>query len=101
LEELGRFGEHIGRRRKAAGLTQRQLAEAARLSVGVVRDLEQGQTARPRPDSIHRLTAVLGIARHGNGENYRGRTSRADQASAADGGPGDQHPRLGHGRPRR
>jgi DNA-binding SARP family transcriptional activator len=84
-EELSRFCEHIGRRRKAAGLTQRQLAEAARVSVGVVRDLEQGLTARPRPDSIRRLTAALSSALHGTGANNRGQTSGAGQSTAGGG----------------
>jgi DNA-binding SARP family transcriptional activator len=83
-EELIRFREHIGRRRKAAGLTQRQLAEAAQLSVGVVRDLEQGLTARPRPDSIRRLTAALSTARRHNGASYSDRTSQAGRLGAAD-----------------
>jgi DNA-binding SARP family transcriptional activator len=80
-KELIRFREHMGRRRKAAGLTQRQLAEAAQLSVGVVRDLEQGLTARPRPDSIRRLTAAL---RH-NGAGHGDRTSQAGRLGAAGG----------------
>jgi transcriptional regulator with XRE-family HTH domain len=84
-EELIRFREHVGRRRKAAGLTQRQLAEAAQLSVGVVRDLEQGLTARPRPDSIRRLTAALGIALHHNGASYSDRAGPAGRLGGADG----------------
>jgi DNA-binding SARP family transcriptional activator len=47
--------------RRAAGLTQRQLAEAAHVSIGVVRDLEQGLTSRPRAASLHRLATVLGL----------------------------------------
>jgi transcriptional regulator with XRE-family HTH domain len=32
--------------RRAAGLSQRRLAELAQVSVGVVRDLEQGRSSR-------------------------------------------------------
>ncbi|HEY2577868.1 MAG TPA: helix-turn-helix domain-containing protein, partial [Streptosporangiaceae bacterium] len=50
--------------RQAAGLTQRQLAETAHVSIGVVRDLEQGLTCRPRAETIRRLAAALGLDRH-------------------------------------
>jgi DNA-binding XRE family transcriptional regulator len=39
------FGALIRGRRRAAGLTQQQLAEAAAVSIGALRDLEQGRTA--------------------------------------------------------
>jgi DNA-binding SARP family transcriptional activator len=84
-EELIRFRQHIGRQRKAAGLTQRQLADLAQLSVGVVRDLEQGLTARPRPDSIRRLAAALSTAQRRNNAGYTDRASQAGHSGAADG----------------
>jgi DNA-binding SARP family transcriptional activator/tetratricopeptide (TPR) repeat protein len=55
------LGEFLRGRRHAAGLTQRGLADAAELSVGVVRDLEQGISARLHRGSVERLTAVLGV----------------------------------------
>jgi DNA-binding SARP family transcriptional activator len=42
-------------------MTQKQLAEAARMSIGVVRDLEQGLTGRPRAATMRRLAAALGL----------------------------------------
>jgi len=45
--------------RIAAGLTQRQLARTAGVSIGVVRDLEQGRTTRLRTGSADGLGAVL------------------------------------------
>jgi transcriptional regulator with XRE-family HTH domain len=48
--------------RRAAGLTQLQLASAAGVSAGVIRDLEQGRTGQPRRQSVERITAVLGIS---------------------------------------
>ena len=56
------LGEFLRGRRRVAGWTQRGLADAAGLSVGVVRDLEQGVSARLRRDSLERLAAVLGVA---------------------------------------
>jgi DNA-binding SARP family transcriptional activator len=47
--------------RRAAGLTQQQLAEAARVSVGALRDLEQDRTARPRREFVRRLSDALGL----------------------------------------
>jgi DNA-binding SARP family transcriptional activator/DNA-binding XRE family transcriptional regulator len=48
--------------RRAAGLTQQQLAEAAGVSVGALRDLEQDRTTRPRGEFVRRLSNVLGLA---------------------------------------
>ncbi|MEU3020067.1 helix-turn-helix transcriptional regulator [Nocardiopsis sp. NPDC007018] len=45
--------------RRKRGLTQEALAEAAEISVGVVRKLEQGGTARI--ENYHRLGRVLGV----------------------------------------
>jgi DNA-binding SARP family transcriptional activator/tetratricopeptide (TPR) repeat protein/transcriptional regulator with XRE-family HTH domain len=60
-------GSHAGRlvraRRQKAGFTQRQLAEAAGVSIGVVRDLEQGRTARPHGESVRRLANALRLSR--------------------------------------
>ena len=55
------LGEFLRGRRRAAGWTQRGLADAAGLSVGVVRDMEQGISGRPHPGSVERLAAALGV----------------------------------------
>ena len=52
-------GALIRAHREAKGLTQRQLAQAAGVSIGVVRDLEQGLTGRPRAATVQRLAAAL------------------------------------------
>lgn len=44
-----------------AGLTQRQLADAAGISVGVVCDLEQGRTAHLQAKSADALIRALGL----------------------------------------
>jgi DNA-binding SARP family transcriptional activator/DNA-binding XRE family transcriptional regulator len=51
----------IAERRRLAGLTQQQLADRAEVSVGVVRDLEQGRTTRPRGDTAVTLACALGL----------------------------------------
>jgi DNA-binding SARP family transcriptional activator/DNA-binding phage protein len=48
--------------RRAGGLTQRQLASKAGLSVGAVRDLEQGRTRWPQPESLAALANALGLS---------------------------------------
>src|SRR5215831_12482963 len=48
-------------RRRAAGLTQGQLAESSGMSRAAIRDLEQGRTRRPRAGSLARLAAALGL----------------------------------------
>lgn len=55
------FGTVVRARRLGAGLTQRQLAVRAGLSVGTVRDIEQGRTAAPRPGSLSRLAGALAL----------------------------------------
>jgi DNA-binding SARP family transcriptional activator/DNA-binding XRE family transcriptional regulator len=57
---LPAVGDVLKQRRQAAQLTQRELAARADVSVGVVRDLEQGITGSPRPESLLKLAGVLG-----------------------------------------
>jgi DNA-binding SARP family transcriptional activator len=57
----GTPGSLVRLHRLAAGMTQKQLAESARMSIGVVRDLEQGLTDRPRAGTMRRLAAALGL----------------------------------------
>jgi WD40 repeat protein/DNA-binding SARP family transcriptional activator len=47
--------------RRAAGLTQQELADLAQVSLGTVRDLEQGRTQHPGRGSVSRLAAALGL----------------------------------------
>ncbi|RAY12107.1 SARP family transcriptional regulator [Actinomadura craniellae] len=55
------FGELVRAGRIRMRLTQRQLASRAGVSVRTVRHIEQGQVRRPRPESVRRLAAVLGL----------------------------------------
>jgi DNA-binding SARP family transcriptional activator/DNA-binding XRE family transcriptional regulator len=55
------MGVRVAEWRRGAGLTQQQLADRAGVSVGLVRDLEQGRTARPRGDTIGTLARALGL----------------------------------------
>jgi DNA-binding SARP family transcriptional activator/DNA-binding XRE family transcriptional regulator len=48
--------------RRRAGLTQQGLARRAGVSIGVIRDLEQGVSARLQPKSVQRLAVALGLA---------------------------------------
>jgi DNA-binding SARP family transcriptional activator/DNA-binding XRE family transcriptional regulator len=51
----------IRQRRLEAGWTQRELADRAGLSIGSLRDLEQGRTLWPRWGSVGALAGVLGL----------------------------------------
>lgn len=55
------FGAVIRRNRKAHGLTQRQLADLAKISIGTLRDVEQGRTRSPRWRLAQRLIDALSI----------------------------------------
>ena len=57
--------------RHAAGLTQRQLASAAGLSIGVIRDLEQGRTSRLQARSADALARALSLRGRPAGEFVR------------------------------
>ena len=63
-DSLAPLGALVRARRERASLTQRQLAVRAGVSVGAVRDIEQGRTAAPRPGSLARLAAVLDVGQH-------------------------------------
>jgi DNA-binding SARP family transcriptional activator/DNA-binding XRE family transcriptional regulator len=48
--------------RRCAGLSQQGLADRAGMSVGALRDLEQGRVTTPRPDTLCRLAAALSLS---------------------------------------
>ncbi|WP_406270096.1 helix-turn-helix domain-containing protein [Nocardia sp. NBC_00881] len=50
--------------RRRAGLNQRAAAELAGLSVGGLRDIEQGRVARPRASTLRKLADVFGLSRY-------------------------------------
>ncbi len=82
----GDVGAQLRGYRKTAGLTQRQLADAAGVSIGVVRDLEQRRTAGLQPDSVRRLASALRLSRFQVAELAQA----AQKVSAA--GPGRLQP---------
>jgi DNA-binding SARP family transcriptional activator/transcriptional regulator with XRE-family HTH domain/tetratricopeptide (TPR) repeat protein len=56
-----RFADAVRAHRRKAGLTQQELAAKSGLSLGALRDLEQGRRSRPRPGSMAALTNALGL----------------------------------------
>ncbi len=62
-----RFGELLRSFRRQADFTQSGLADQAGLSTATIRDLEQGRTRSPKPDSIDALAAVLALSDHDTG----------------------------------
>lgn len=60
-DEAAGMGYMLKRHRERAGLTQRELAAASGMSVGALRDLEQGRTRSPRWGIVEELAAVLGL----------------------------------------
>jgi tetratricopeptide (TPR) repeat protein/transcriptional regulator with XRE-family HTH domain len=57
----GNFGALLRASRRAAGLSQQELAEQSGLSVRAVGDLERGHTRWPYPDSVRRLADALAL----------------------------------------
>lgn len=66
------MGSLLKKYRQAHGVTQRELATAAGLSIGALRDLEQGRTRFPRWGMVEDLAAVLGL-----GQAQRAELTRA------------------------
>jgi DNA-binding SARP family transcriptional activator/transcriptional regulator with XRE-family HTH domain len=61
VREHAHLGRLVRERRHAKGLSQLELAVAAGIGIGVVRDLEQGTTMRPRASSVGKLLRLLEI----------------------------------------
>jgi DNA-binding SARP family transcriptional activator/tetratricopeptide (TPR) repeat protein/DNA-binding XRE family transcriptional regulator len=55
------FGQVLRARRLRAGLTQRELAGRAGVSVQAVRDIEAGRMLRPSPEWARQLTAAVAV----------------------------------------
>jgi DNA-binding SARP family transcriptional activator/tetratricopeptide (TPR) repeat protein/DNA-binding XRE family transcriptional regulator len=97
MEEQGRSepGGLLRAWRREAGLTQQQLAENAGVSAGLVRDLEQGRTARPHRESVRRLASALRLNRQQAGQLRLAALGNPDVAAEA-GAPGRAgNPRIG------
>jgi DNA-binding SARP family transcriptional activator/tetratricopeptide (TPR) repeat protein len=60
-EDEGRAGALIRKYRRVAGLSQRQLADSAGVSIGVIRDLEQHRTTHLQSRSVESLIRALGL----------------------------------------
>jgi tetratricopeptide (TPR) repeat protein/transcriptional regulator with XRE-family HTH domain len=77
------FGGVLRARRRAAGLSQPQLAEASGLSVRAIGDLERGRTRRPYPDSLRRLADALDLRGRARAEFFTGGQELAGQPGTA------------------
>jgi transcriptional regulator with XRE-family HTH domain len=64
----GQVGALLRQHRKAAGLPQKELADAAGLSRRGISDLERGVRRRPYPATLRRLIAALGLSRAARAE---------------------------------
>ncbi|WP_084143163.1 BTAD domain-containing putative transcriptional regulator [Amycolatopsis taiwanensis] len=82
---VGRYGRLAGMIRgfrRRAGFTQRETAELAGLSVGALRDIEQGRVSRPRASTLRRLGNVLELSRVERADLMR---EAEDEPDVADG----------------
>ena len=59
--EASQFGSLVRAYRRQAGLTQRELAAKAGLSVAALRDMEQSRRCRPRANSLAALASAFGL----------------------------------------
>ncbi|HEV2459644.1 MAG TPA: helix-turn-helix domain-containing protein, partial [Ktedonobacterales bacterium] len=61
-ERAAAFGEVLKRLRRAAGLTQEELAERAHLSRNAINALERGARQSPRKDTVALLAGALALS---------------------------------------
>lgn len=71
------IGSRLKRYREDQGLTQRELAAEVGMSIGALRDLEQGRTRFPRWGIVEELAEALGL-----GQAQRAELTRAWRATA-------------------
>src|SRR5260370_30784562 len=86
------MGALIKQYRDLRGMTQRELADTAGISLGALRDLEQGRTLFPRWATLEDLAAALGPGkeqRPGLRGGSPGVTRRARRLPRAARPPGD------------
>lgn len=57
---MGKFGDILREKRRAAGLSQRQLAEKAGVDFSYISKLENDRLSAPAAETVHRLAKVLG-----------------------------------------
>jgi DNA-binding SARP family transcriptional activator/tetratricopeptide (TPR) repeat protein len=84
VDQRGEFGGLLESCRHAAGLTQRQLAGLAGVSVAAIRDLEQHRRLRPRRGTVAQLIAALGLDSRQASALERAARQPAGAAVAAD-----------------
>ena len=84
-EDGGAFGSHLRACRRAAGLSQQELAERAGLSIRTIGNLERGASKWPYRDSLHRLADALGLRDEARAE-FIAAAGRRLAAEAAPGG---------------
>ncbi|MEU4242512.1 helix-turn-helix domain-containing protein [Actinoplanes sp. NPDC026619] len=60
--ERGAFGDSVRRLRLRQGMTQEDLAEAAKLGLRTLRDIETGRIGQPRPATVRLLADAFGLA---------------------------------------
>ncbi|MFF3867572.1 BTAD domain-containing putative transcriptional regulator [Micromonospora sp. NPDC001898] len=75
--------------RDRAGVTQRELADRAGVSVATIRDLEQGRSRLPRRASLHAMIEALGLSGDGAELVRAAATTRTEPAPQPDPVPGD------------
>jgi DNA-binding SARP family transcriptional activator/Tfp pilus assembly protein PilF/DNA-binding XRE family transcriptional regulator len=85
-ESDGTIGRQLRSARQRLGLTQQELATRAGLSLGALRDLEQGRSRHPRLPSIRALGDVLGLS-HDDQARLRALAERPRREPATVDGP--------------
>ena len=82
------FGELLRAHRGRTGMTQRELADAAGMSTGAIRDLEQGRTRSPKRRSVQAVVTALGLSQHDAERLHAAATAAAAPVvEPADSGP--------------
>src|SRR5919199_6713107 len=85
--EAAPFGDLVRRYRRAAGLTQEELAERAGLSVRAISDIERGVKHRPRQETVKLLADALSLKGEDRSAFEAARQRIGEEATPAEGPP--------------
>ncbi len=96
-DDVAPFGARLGACRRAAGLSQEEVAERSGLSIRAIRDLEHARTRWPYPDTVHRLADALHLGGEARGDFIAAAGRRLASAATVTATPQDRLSQAGGG----
>ena len=95
MTDTAAYGAWLRSCRRAAGLSQEELAEQAGLSVRAIRNFERGRIEHPHPGSLQRLADALALHGQARAEFFTAAGRGRSRAAAIATMPGEPMPQAG------